>query len=445
MELTFDIELDVLVEEDAEITYGALAQAFEELGYGNVMFEEFVHALNARMVKELCGEKYARGNGDKRFQRGPKKDRTPVTTLGEHELVLQWVKDEEAPAEGTTYFRPIDDLLSFDGENTYQEDISMVAAELATKMSYRDATTEGERFTEMPSAVTINQRVFEFGDEIEEFVQKQIEDRETETVYPDATKCHSQEDDRSKHDVKITLGETGDGRDLLDVRVDGSWEDTATGLDDLDAIDEQANIVSDGDEPMVDAFDAENRSHQLDLRHYVTSTGYKLWEDDELDLETRKAIQSRVEDLVYHLRNSVITHRQDGDVEAIDSRIEQTIDGLESLAEDLEKRGCPKTSTYLRKWSNRVVTFAKLAVEDLATKVPWTSNVVERVMGEISKRCKHQWMQWTSEGLESMLRLILVRYTSPALYEEFFETVTHQSTVTTLTSNMEITCTSGAV
>lgn len=445
MELTFDIKLDVLFDEETEITHSVLAQAFKELGYGPSFYEEVVHALNEQLVEAYCGEKYARGNGDKRFQRGPTNDRTIVTTLGELEFTFQWVADHDAAPDENTYFRPVDDLVDFDGEQIYQDDLSMVAAELATKMSYRDASTEGERFTEMPAKSTINQRVFQFGEQIQAFVEDQIEDTATETIYPDGTKCHSQDPDRTQHDVKVTLGETDGGRELLDVTVDGSWADTAATLETLDAIDEEALIVSDGERPMIDAYLTEARDQQLDLRHYIRTTGYKLWEDDELSLERRQEIQSTVESLVYHLRNSVIAHRRDEDAEAIDTRIQQTLDELQELADTLEYRGCPKTSAYLRTWAKQVVTFAKLAVDDLARTVQWTSNVVERLMGEISKRCKHKWMQWTSRGLETILRLLLVRYTNPALYEEFFASVTNESTVETLTTEIEMICTNPAI
>ena len=48
-------------------------------------------------------------------------------------------------------------------------------------------------------------------------------------------------------------------------------------------------------------------------------------------------------------------------------------------------------------------------------------NPVERLMGEVSKRCKNQWMRWTSEGLEALLQLRLVKYADPAYYESFLD------------------------
>jgi len=37
------------------------------------------------------------------------------------------------------------------------------------------------------------------------------------------------------------------------------------------------------------------------------------------------------------------------------------------------------------------VTFAMLALKE--KDIPWTSNIIEQLMGEISKRCKHKWMK----------------------------------------------------
>jgi hypothetical protein len=44
-----------------------------------------------------------------------------------------------------------------------------------------------------------------------------------------------------------------------------------------------------------------------------------------------------------------------------------------------------------------MVTFAKLAT--MGIDVPYTSNIIERVMGTISRRCKHIWARWSTNGL----------------------------------------------
>jgi len=71
----------------------------------------------------------------------------------------------------------------------------------------------------------------------------------------------------------------------------------------------------------------------------------------------------------------------------------------------------------LKKYSNHVVTYAILLAG--GKYIPWNSNIIERLMGEIQKRCKHKWMRWTTQGQESILNLILTRYTNKKYYKEF--------------------------
>jgi len=75
--------------------------------------------------------------------------------------------------------------------------------------------------------------------------------------------------------------------------------------------------------------------------------------------------------------------------------------------------------------------------------VPWTSNPVERLMGEVSKRCKNQWMRWTKEGLEAILNLRLVKYADPDHYRAFFDNFLQLSTKTTLDCDLSVEHTRG--
>jgi len=82
----------------------------------------------------------------------------------------------------------------------------------------------------------------------------------------------------------------------------------------------------------------------------------------------------------------------------------------------------------------RIVTFAEHAVE--GSRKPWTSNPVERLMGEVSKRCKNQWMRWTAEGFPKRhSNLWLVKHADPEYYQAFLTNCSNvrpkqQSTVT---------------
>jgi hypothetical protein len=53
---------------------------------------------------------------------------------------------------------------------------------------------------------------------------------------------------------------------------------------------------------------------------------------------------------------------------------------------------------------------------------------VELAMGEISKRCKHQWMWWTAAGLEALLQLRLVNYANPDHSQAFKHDLLQRST-----------------
>ncbi len=41
---------------------------------------------------------------------------------------------------------------------------------------------------------------------------------------------------------------------------------------------------------------------------------------------------------------------------------------------------------------------------------PMTNNFIERLMGEVTKRIKHKWIQWSTSDLENLLSILLARY-----------------------------------
>ena len=139
----------------------------------------------------------------------------------------------------------------------------------------------------MPSRTTINRRVREYGSKLGDFVRDRLPGTNADTVVPDGTKCHSQDDHCTYHDVNVTLGQlTEDNAEttLLDVNVNEPWDDTAEDLEENEAITDDATVVSDAEESLVDAFETSYRSHQLDLVHVGRTLGYKLWKDGTFSL-----------------------------------------------------------------------------------------------------------------------------------------------------------------
>lgn len=66
-------------------------------------------------------------------------------------------------------------------------------------------------------------------------------------------------------------------------------------------------------------------------------------------------------------------------------------------------------------------------------------------MGDVSKRCKGQWMHWTATGLEAILNLRLAKYADPDHYQAFFDELLHRSTKTAISSDFSAETTRGKV
>jgi len=443
MHATINVRLTVSIDDDKTIPLATLAEFITDQNVESVLLEGLVESLDAARVEALCGEKYAHGNGEQRFQRAGTDTRTAVTTAGEHEFDLHYVEDTAADHDESSYFRPVEDVLDFDGQNRYQQDIAVKSVDLATSLSYRDAADHGDGFVSMPSPTTINRRAKEYGSKLKQFLPDCLADTDADAVIPDGTKCYSQDDDRSYQSVQATLGEdiAEESRSLLDLSVNADWDETAAELDDIDAVTDDATVVSDAEKGIVTAFTDEHRDHQLDLVHVGRTLDYNLWEDGVFPLDRRNEIVSEVIDEVFHLKNSVAKHRPEEEFAAIRERIARTTERIEKTAWQLDQYGSVKAAGYLRRWLPSIVTFAEAAIEGF--EVPWTSNPVERLMGEVSKRCKNQWMRWTAEGLEALLQLRLVKYTDPAHYQSFLDELLHRSTKTTMSCDLSIESTRG--
>ena len=123
--------------------------------------------------------------------------------------------------------------------------------------------------------------------------------------------------------------------------------------------------------------------------------------------------------------NSVKKHIMDGNTEAIEDSIKATMKELNCLTDRLMDLNFYGAAKFIRKNSVFMVTFARLAAQ--GRNVPYTSNMMERLMGEVSKRCKHKWAHWSMKGLENILYIVLIRYVRNDTYELFYNAYTHPS------------------
>lgn len=66
-------------------------------------------------------------------------------------------------------------------------------------------------------------------------------------------------------------------------------------------------------------------------------------------------------------------------------------------------------------------------------------------MDEVAKRCKRDWVQWSVDGLETLLQLLLVKYANPGHYREFFDDLFQRSTHSELRGTVSVTAAGGEV
>jgi hypothetical protein len=413
LEISIPLHINLTLENEFSLVN--LAEKIHDLEIDKVLLKDFVEKYDDMLTTQLCGEKYSHNNEKRRYRRAGTYKRKITTILGEMVLQVNKIKDTVTGE----IFKPVLEKLDVGAYKNYQEDISLVSADIATKSSYRDTVYNMKKFfknTLSPS--TINRRVIGLGKEIKEFIKHKNTNEENvyDILFVDGTKSHSQEKGIIKNDITVAMTIDKNGEKLLcSCNVNKNMTDTYEEIEKTNLISDEAVIIADAEAEIRNTFVKAERHYQLDIIHYIRDIGYNLWKDHRLSLKTRKNIIKKVKTIIYTLKNQ--TEKYAKDQKSLKKKINQTIDKLKELSQYLQELGCEKAAKFIKKHSNHTLTYAILTLQ--GKTIPWTSNIIERLMGEIQKRCKHKWMRWTTEGQESILNLILLRYTNPKDYKDF--------------------------
>jgi transposase-like protein len=408
MEIIVSLQVKVCIADNGPVPIESLVSILKDRHIEAGVLEQILVTMDTNLVDSYCGARYSKRTGEERYVRAGTSEKRLVTSIGLVTIRMNKVRDTIQKRTR----KPLVDRVQFAGKQLYQPDVLMVTVDFAQKLSYRDTVEELSLvIPNVPSRMTINKRVVEFGESIKTDQQR----TGLPVAMADGTKSHSQEPGMKQNDIHVVLG-IGDGRKvLLGITVNQSWKSLTDLIDSDGILSETPVIVSDGEPELKAAFEDENTRFQTDLIHGFRILGYKLWEDNALNLKERKEIINELKALLLSLKNVVVFHKSEP--QRIGEKINQVVDGMESLANRLKELDCPRSATFLNTYSNTLVTFARLSLAGI--DIPWNSNMIERLMGEIAKRVKHKWMRWTTKGLEAILKLILVRYTSPWLYRSF--------------------------
>jgi len=372
---------------------------------------EAIEVYQEKLLDELCGKKrkpnriYKRAGSNQR----PK---TIITPLGMIQFKTWKVKNH---ATGET-LTPILDILDVRGRK-YARQVKAQCAELTSKLSYGDTREEYHRLTglRIPKST-----IHGFTQELTAGMLNANLNATTRNqprrrvILADGTELRSLQRGEFNQ-VRVAISVDRGSKRLLNLTVNQPYS----------TLPKDSILISDGDPAL------KNQNpwrHQLCILHAVKRLMFTLWKEHANKTE-REYLKAELEHILYTLVNSTRKHSEDGDHEALTRRIESTLKELSNLAATMKRQGYREASTFIARNGKLLVTFAELAIKDI--QVPYTTNQIERLMGEIAKRCKHQWAHWSSQGLKNILTLILIHYTNPTLYEEYWQNYIHQNPIKT--------------
>ena len=375
--------------------------------------KESIETYQKRLLDELCGLKHnPKPNSIYRRAGSGRHLKTIVTSLGVVRFKT-WKVRNLATGETLT---PILDILDVRGRK-YTRQVKAQCAELTSKLSYGDTREEYHRLTglRIPKST-----IHGFTQELAPGMLNANLNAATSSqpqmpvILADGTEVRSIQTGEFNQ-VRVAISVDTRGKQLLSLTVNQPYSTLPQG----------SILISDG-EPDLKHHDPE--MHQLCILHAMKRLMYALWKE-RASKEEREYLKTELERILYTLINSTTRHVNDGDHEALRRRIESTLRELSNLAATLKRQGYREASEFIARNAKLLVTFAELALKGI--RIPYTTNKIERLMGEIAKRCKHKWAHWSDEGLKNTLTLILTHYTNPTLYEEYWQTYIHQGHIKT--------------
>lgn len=387
------IDLNISLSWEGNISLTSLANGIEKLELNKAAMKAVLEKEQEKIVDEKKNQGWIK-NGSKW--------RILATRFGKMRVKVQRMK------KGNRTCMPLLGMLGMDGSERYSRDIKMECADTALKLSYRDSEEEVSKRGIRVSKSRIHSFVQEIGHIVKEENDSSMNNHNL--VMGDGTKTHGI---GRKNEVNVVIGIRDGKKDLLGVTVNKSWE--YTGKEANKHIADNASLVSDAEEDIRNAI--KNAEFQMDMRHVITTVNNKLWWH-KVPREDREPILTELKRILYTLKNSVKKHAGDKDMGRLQWRIETTLRDLKALAKRAERMGYWRVTRFIQNSANKMVTFARLLIA--GTRIPHTSNMIERLMGEIAKRVKNKWAHWSAKGLENLLSMLLVRYCSREKYKNIW-------------------------
>ena len=155
--------------------------------------------------------------------------------------------------------------------------------------------------------------------------------------------------------------------------------------------------------------------------HAIRVFGYFLWKDN-CKKDDKEGLLFSLKQILYTLQNSTNKFFTDNDILRLQNRILKTKEELTKISEECLEKDYKYASAYLENNMEYIVTAAEIAIEE-GLVIPWTTNQIERCMREIGFRTKKKGMNWSLDGLNRIVNLVLKRYFLPVqqrYYKNYF-------------------------
>jgi hypothetical protein len=165
-------------------------------------------------------------------------------------------------------------------------------------------------------------------------------------------------------------------------------------------------LIADADRELRNVLIDKALHRQLRINDAVREMSIHLWK--AVLPKERREIRGRLRDILHTCRNSALKQLKDGATERLRWRINKTLADLGKLAQELVGDGLTTSAKSLRNSADYTITLARLAMKQMS--IPYTNNLIERLMGEIAKRVENEWMHWSTTVLENILNILLARY-----------------------------------
>lgn len=358
------------------------------------------------LVDSLCGPEYNREHYP--YWRYKTRPRTIYTRFGKIERRFAYIKSESGAP-----FCPLLEWLGVPKNQHISSELKLILADKPSKMTYaRSAEDVRNSFNFTLSRMTLHAYVKETSSLV---TVEQQPDPHHLVLLADGTKVNGP---GLKHEVRsiVSLGENSSDKQLLKQAINKSWKEMVQDLD----ISQYRVFVGDGEPGLASTFCKGNIKFHFCHEHAKRDLAFFLWKDG-LGKKKYQQHVSVFEGILNCLQNSTAKHKKDKDWERLLWRIKWAKKEINTLAVELSCRELHQAAAFLMRNKDYLTTAAEMCV--LGITVPWTTNVIERIMQEVGIRTKKKGMYWSEEGLERILKIVLKRYFLPKerrYYKEIF-------------------------